>query len=109
MAFTYDLTTTNGKGFPAFFHEGYPFTGTARNSQSRGAVMVETRHQHPLKLSFILGCHHGEIRNCTHVADVVLPLVGRTIGPNNACPIQNKGHRQFLNPHIVNELVKGSL
>ena len=70
---------------------------------------MDRGHQHPLQLGFILGGHHGEIGDGAEIADVVLALVGGAICPDNASPIQNKGDRQILDAHVVDQLVKGPL
>ena len=71
--------------------------------------MVEAGHHHALELRFILGCHHREVRHTAQIADVVLALVGRTIGANDASAVQNKGDRQVLNADVVDQLVVSAL
>ena len=71
--------------------------------------MVQTGHQHPLEFRLILGRHHREVGDGSHVADVVLTLVRRSIGTDDAGPIEHEGHRQVLDADVVDELVVGAL
>ena len=71
--------------------------------------MAKASDQHALQFGFVFGRHHREVGDATQVRDVVLTLVRRAIGTNNAGSVQNKGDRQLLNAHIVNELVVGPL
>ena len=71
--------------------------------------MLQAGHQHPLQLSLILRCHHREVGNGPHVADVVLTLVGRPVGTNDAGTIEHEGDRQLLDAHVVDQLVVGAL
>ena len=71
--------------------------------------MGKTGHQHPLKLGFILRSHHREIGHRSQVTDVVLPLMRRTIGSDDAGTIEHERHGKFLNAHVVDQLVVSPL
>ena len=71
--------------------------------------MAQAGDQHPLQLGLILRRHHREVRDGTHVADVVLALVRRPIRTDDAGTVEHEGDRKLLNSHIVDQLVIGPL
>ena len=93
VTFPQQFSTADRQGFPTLFHQGHAFTRSPGNAQGCRSVVTEAGHQHLLQLSLILRSHHREIGNGTHVADVVLTLVRRPIGTNDASTIQNEGDR----------------
>ena len=109
VPFTKQLAATHRDRFPAFLHQRHAHAGSAGNPQCRRTVVVEAGHQHLLQLRLIFGRHHREIRNGSHIADVVLTLMGRPIGTNDAGPIEHEGDGQLLNAHVMDQLVVGPL
>ena len=109
IALSQQLTATDFQGLPAIFQAGNAFTRTARDAQGNRAVVAQTGHQHALQLGFVLRRHHREIGDAAQIGDVVLTLVGGAIGANDAGAVQDKGDRQLLNPHVVDQLVVGPL
>ncbi|CAI8165577.1 MAG: Uncharacterised protein [Synechococcus sp. CC9902] len=71
--------------------------------------MLKAGDEHALQLRFVLGSHHCEVGNGSHVADVVLALVGGAIGTDDAGTIQNKGDGKLLNADVMNQLIEGAL
>ena len=104
-----NLTTADLEGFPAFLHQGHTLSWTSGDSKRCGAWVFKACHQHALKLRFVTGRHHREVGDGTEVADVVLALMSRAVGSDNASAVENERDRKILDADVVNQLVVGTL
>ena len=94
---------------PTLFHQGHALAFAPGETDRAGAVVGDGGDQHALQFGLVLGGHHGEVGHRPQITDVVLTLVGGSIGADDAGPIEDEGDRQLLDAHIVDELVVGPL
>ena len=75
----------------------------------RWPIVAQSEIQHWSDVEFITGCHHGHVREYTHVGIVEDAVVSRAVGSCKATAIKTERNRQVLKCDFLEDMIEASL